>query len=148
MNKRTIIISTTLILVGIVGIAFAVDLWLIDSSSHYITISPVEAYFQYSLDNVTFANVTSCGANMSWFARMELNYAGANMQIRISWELWQPPGSWNTPLTFDTVFTLNTGWNIIYISPTGTQVDNYNWGPLTNPTASFAYRIRARVSEV
>jgi len=149
MNKKrtTLALGVLLIVVSIVSLVFA-TLWIIDSTTHYITITPVEAYIQYSLDNVAWANITSTTGNTPWYARLRLNYVGAPRNVSITWQLWTPEQSWSTPPLSPTVITLNVGWNDIYVSSSGIPTNNYNWGLLTNPTSEFAYRVRATISAV
>ena len=144
--KRTTILATLLIVIGAIGIGYAATLWVIDSTSHWITVSPIEAYMQYSLDNVTWVNVTSVSANAPWYARLRINYDGPSKTVRIEWALLGPSG-WN-PHGSDTTFLLIAGWNTIYVSSDGTATSNYNWGQQTSPIMEWNYRVRATISEM
>lgn len=148
MIKRTRLFGILLLALGLVGIAVGAQLWLIDSAQHYITITPVEGFMQYSLDGVAWYNITSTSGNTPWYSRLTVNYQGASRQVRVDWELWAAPGGWTTPLAFNTVVTLSPGWNTIYVTQSGAFENNYNWGQHTNPTEAFSYRVRASVSEV
>lgn len=145
--NRTKIVALALILVGILGIAKAAELWIIDSTDHYITVQPVEGYMEYSPDNATWYNTTSVTAGTPWYARLQIKYTGPATSMRIDWELLDPSG-WTALTTFNTVVVLAGGWQTIYVSPTAGQTDNYNWGQQTMTVmAEFDYRVRARVSE-
>lgn len=146
--KKQRLIPLALLALGIIGVAYGIELWLIDSAGHYVTVSPVSAYMQYSLDNNTWVNITSVSAGSSWYARLRLNYDGAPMQVRVGWELFEPGSTWTTPLSFETAVTLSVGWQEIYVSPTGLQSSNVNWGNQTTPSSQWDYRVRARITEI
>jgi len=147
LNKRTII-ATLLIVIGAIGIGHAATLWVIDSMSHYITVSPIEGYMEYSLDNGTWVNIASVSAGMPWYARLHINYDGIPKSVHINWALLVSPDEW-VPLTDPvTSFALTQGLNIIYVSGDGISSSaNYNWGQRTTEiTVEFNYRVSATIT--
>ena len=113
-----------------------------------VNVKPLQGTVTYSLDNAEAGTwtttLTSSGPSAPWYSRLEINDAGYNGPVTVTWMLQQKTGVSNwTDVSGDALLTslvLSGSVHNVYATSDGAySPGNYNWGQ--DVTASGTYRV-------
>ena len=141
-SKKAFLATTLLVVVILSSVMVAYAEVTVGSAA------PLQGTVKYSLDNAALGtwNTTVAPACplTPWYSRLEINGAGYNGQVTVTWKLQQNTGpfSWTdvSGAAMSTSMVLSGNEQTIYATNDGAySQSNYNWGQ--NITASGTYRV-------
>ncbi len=112
------------------------------------SVKPVQGTLTYSLNNAEAGTWTTTltpnGPSDPWYSRLEINSAGYNGPVTVTWTLQQKTGfsSWTdvSGASMLTSTVLSGSVHVIYATSDGAySSSNYDWGH--DATASGTYRV-------
>ncbi len=145
--SRKAFLVTALVIVFVLSLAVVTYTEAIAGS-----VKPLQGTVTYSLNNVETGTwtttLTLSNASSPWYSRLEINAAGYNGPVIVTWNLQQKTGvsSW-TDVSGDAISTsmvLSGSVHNIYATNNGSySSSNYNWEQ--DVSASGTYRVVATV---